>query len=343
MDTDALKGTAKQMVDVPVQSFMRGAEAVKGALSRHVPSLQDYQGPEVWPMPVNRFLAGNYLKRADVVLTRKAGNPFSWAIRKATGSLYSHAALVFHPRSREDGFNHTFVIEAGTHGVDITNIRDYAASHYYVTGIKRFTADWFTDDLQRFVRGHLLDHIKDEYDYWRAITLGRALIRAYIWREWRPFSDRNPSRRIRIRRGRNANEFICSGLVQYGYFNALYKLLVAMRRGEPLGEEGRAVMREGGAELKRALNGANLREVLFSKHLEEVLDITDDGHFKSFGAARRFWNAMHETTPRDLEVSERLQWLYVIREGLVHKVSNYEEAYAIGRKPVVIPYDPADA
>lgn len=335
---------ANELLKAPVQAFVSGTEAVRSALAQHVPSPDDFKGAETWPMPVNRFLAGDYLKRADIVLTRKAGNPFSWAIRKATGSRYSHAALVFHVRSQADGYNNNFVIEAGTHGVDITNLRDYAASHYYVTGIKRFERDWFTDDLRRYVRGHLLDHIKDEYDWWRAITLSRALIRAYIFRDWRPFQQSERARMVRIRRGSIANEFICSGLVQYGYFNALYKLVRASRHGAKLGEEGRAVFEDGSsAPVRRSMNADALKEVLFSKELETLLDLTPEGRFKSFGAMRRFWNAMHATTPRDFEVSDKLQWLYVIREGLVHKVATNEEADAIARKPVIIPYDPSSA
>src|SRR5215216_1767427 len=50
---------------------------------------------EVWPMPVEDFLAGKYLERADVVLTRRVWDISSWAIRWATNSPFSHAAMVF--------------------------------------------------------------------------------------------------------------------------------------------------------------------------------------------------------------------------------------------------------
>src|SRR5262245_34863872 len=51
--------------------------------------------PEVWPMPVEDFLAGNFLERADVVLTRRDWNFSSWLIRWATDSPFTHAAMVF--------------------------------------------------------------------------------------------------------------------------------------------------------------------------------------------------------------------------------------------------------
>ena len=101
------------------------------------PSLEDFKGAETWPMPVSRFLAGDYLKRADIVLSRHAGSPFSYFIRKTTGSVFSHAGLVFHVRDQDDGYVNNFIIEAGTSGVDLTNLRDYCSSPYYIVGIKR--------------------------------------------------------------------------------------------------------------------------------------------------------------------------------------------------------------
>jgi hypothetical protein len=69
---------------------------------------------EVWPMPVEDFLAGKYLERADVVLTRREWDVSSWAIRWATNSPFSHAAMVFTGPQFESGYTSTFVIESGT-------------------------------------------------------------------------------------------------------------------------------------------------------------------------------------------------------------------------------------
>jgi hypothetical protein len=310
-------------------------------------SPEDFAGATTFPMPVSRFLAGDYLKRADVMLSRKSGNLYSFLIRWATGSLFSHAALVFHVRDHLDGFNNNFVIEAGTSGVDITNIRDYCNDPYYTVAIKRMNKEWFGDDLQRFVRGHLLDHIKDEYDYWRAITLARALLRAALFRNDRPFSQSDVSKQtrrwVRIRRGRNANEFICSGLVQYGYFNALYKLMKKRLKGEAGGEEAREAMQEVATRAGlKTLSPDMLRDVLFSKELEATLDLDEKGRFKSFRSMRRFFNAMHATTPRDIEETDKLDWLYVIRGGMVHRVATSEDVKAVMRGKLVVPYRETD-
>ena len=50
---------------------------------------------ETWPMPVAQFLAGNYLQRSDIVLCRGKRSLFSWLIRMATRSYFSHAGLIF--------------------------------------------------------------------------------------------------------------------------------------------------------------------------------------------------------------------------------------------------------
>ncbi len=305
------------------------------------PSLKDFAGAETWPMPVSRFLAGDYLKRADIVMSRKAGSPFSFFIRWTTGSVFSHAALVFHVRDHDDGYANNFIIEAGTSGVDLTNLRDYCTSPYYIVGIKRFSRPWFGDDVQRFVRGHLLDRIKDEYDYWRVITLIRGMIRSVLFRSSKPFMSNDKHMRwARIRRGANANEFICSGLVQYGYFRSIYKLARLNAQGRRGGEEGRTAQAQiDPAKTRHLVNGDGLQDVLFASELEEQMKLGEGGRFESFRAARRFWNQMHATTPRDIEETTKLDWLYVIRDGLVHKVTTYEEVKSLAKGKIIIPYD----
>lgn len=318
------------------------AQAFVGKVAKmREPSLSDFQGTTTWPMPVTRFLAGDYLKRADIVLSRHAGSPFSYFIRKTTGSVFSHSGLVFHVRDQEDGYANNFIIEAGTSGVDLTNLRDYCMSPYYIVAIKRFSRPWFGDDVQRFVRGHLLDHIKDDYDFWRVVTLARGMLRALILRDARPFQQHNRRMRwARIRRGMNANEFICSGLVQYGYFKAIYKLCRLNGKAKPGGEEGRAAVEEiSSTRTRHLLKAEMLKDALFSDELEADLDLDEQGRFKSFKAARRFWNQMHATVPKDFEASPKLDWLYVIRDGMVHKVSTYDEVKALAKGKIIVPYD----
>jgi len=115
------------------------------AVGAEPPPLEEEVVQEVWPMPVEDFLAGKFLERADVVLTRREWDVASWAIRWATNSPFSHSAMVFTGPQFESGYTSTFVIEAGTGGVDLTNLRDYIADKSAFIAIKRFRKEWFDE------------------------------------------------------------------------------------------------------------------------------------------------------------------------------------------------------
>jgi hypothetical protein len=252
-----------------------------------------------FPMPVRTFLAnaGDYLQRGDVVLLKGKATLFSLAIRWWTKSEFSHAALVFAVPSPEEGFENTFLIEAGTSGVDITDLRHYAIdlALVYDGAIKRLERPWMTIDVQRAVRGHMLNFIKADYDGWKVVALARSLIsntifglsagvvgiekavgRSYRW------SKTPPAR------------FVCSGFVQYGFISAVRHLI----------ERGR-LPREA------------LREVIFRTGLT--------------GSSDRA--AILATTPEDLARSDGLTWRYAIRRGRVHRVATYDAVKVIfGRR-----------
>nr|MCH9765504.1 hypothetical protein [Alphaproteobacteria bacterium] len=180
--------------------------------------------PEIWPMPIQQFLDGDYLQRADVVLTSRDYDFASYLIRWATDSPFSHAALVFNRPEQNSGITNTFVIEAGTGGVDLTNIQDYVSDKSSFIALKRFNRPWFDSLKQARVRGILLDKIKANYNYW---AIGR--IARNIWfgvqNNLRLGDKRRTSRERVIRQYReNAwkppSEFICSGLVQIGFVEA---------------------------------------------------------------------------------------------------------------------------
>ena len=159
-------------------------------------------------------------KRADVVLTQREWNLASWAIRWATNSPFSHAALVFTGPQFESGYSSTFVIEAGTGGVDLTNLRDYIADKSAFIAIKRFHKEWFDETKQSRVRGLLLDKIKASYNYWAIGSIVRSL---WFGVERSVTGERDAVRNFRERNWDAPNEFICSGLVQIGFVEAAMK------------------------------------------------------------------------------------------------------------------------
>lgn len=178
-----------------------------------------------FPVPVRHFLlhAHQYLQRGDVVLLKGRASVFSWAVRWWTGSEFSHAALVFSVPSTEDGFEKTFLIEASIDGVDITDMRHYARdlSLFYDIAIKRCEQPWMTVDVQRSIRGHMLNYIKANYDYWTILGFVRRLTAR------RSRKDRNSPENMRkaLWRRRPPNRFVCSGFVQYGFLAAISRLI----------------------------------------------------------------------------------------------------------------------
>jgi hypothetical protein len=267
---------------------------------------------DVWPKPVGEFLKGNYLQRADVVLTRRSGDIGSTLIRWATSSAFSHAALVYTGSQFDQGISDTFVIEAGTSGVDLTQLSHYAQSKSTYVAIKRFKKDWFNPGRQARVRGVLLDKIKDTYDYWTIWRIVRNIwfgvqskvrtkektVEAYHKRDWEP-----------------PNEYICSGLVQIGFVQTAIE---GIQRGE--------------------LSPEVLRDVVFSKAAASRLPAPGDWKYLGADAKETAVNfqdilndELYSVTPEDLAQTEKLEWLYFLKDGQVFKVNSYPEVLKLVR------------
>ncbi len=266
---------------------------------------------ERWPKPVDEFLAGEFLERADVVLTRRKDDLSSYLIRWATGSPFSHAAMVFTGPQFETGYSNTFVIEAGSGGVDLTNIRDYINDKSSSIAIKRLKRDWFDEPKQARVRGILLDRIKGNYNYWAIGRIARNLwfgvqrsvqgkektIESYRKNEWSP-----------------PNDYICSGLVQLGFVEAAIEFIKAGQ-----------------------MPASALKEVVFNESAASRLPDAPDWEYMDpqmqLDTAELFREQniveLEAVTPHDLATSQKLEWLYVIKEGKVYKVDSYGDVEAL--------------
>ncbi|HMN37423.1 MAG TPA: hypothetical protein PKD49_06890 [Hyphomicrobium sp.] len=259
-----------------------------------------------WPKDVATFLEGHYLDRADVVLTRRTGDITAAVIRWATNSPFSHAALVFTGPQFDSGISGTFVIEAGTGGVDLTQFTDYAENKSTFVAIKRLRKDWFTAPRQSRVRGLLLDKIKARYDFLAILHIARNIwfgvqskvrtkektVEVYRENDWQP-----------------PNEYICSGLVQVGFVEMMIE---AIKRGE--------------------LSPEMLREVVFHKGAESRLPppgtwqyLGDDAKSTAINFRDVLSDELYSATPEDLAQSDKLEWQYFIKNGLVYKVSSYAD------------------
>lgn len=259
-----------------------------------------------WPKDVATFLDGHYLDRADVVLTRRTGDLTAAVIRWATGSPFSHAALIFTGPQFDSGISGTFVIESGTSGVDLTQFTDYTSNKSTFIAIKRLRKDWFTAPRQSRVRGVLLDKIKATYDFWTIARIARNIwfgvqskvrtkektVEAYRKNDWSP-----------------PNEYICSGLVQNGFVEMAVE---AIKRGEMSPEVLREVVFHKGAEGRLPPPGT-------WKYLGE--DAKDTAvNFRDVLS-----DELYSVTPEDLAQTDKLEWQYFIKDGLVYKVSSYAE------------------
>jgi Permuted papain-like amidase enzyme, YaeF/YiiX, C92 family len=270
-------------------------------------------GPESWPMALDTFLAGNYLDRSDIVLTRRNWDLSSTIIRWATDSPFSHAALVFNRPGQEPGIGNTFVIEAGTSGVDLTNLRDYANDKSSFIAIKRFKGPWFDELKQARVRGLLLDKIKASYNYWAIGRIARTLwfgVQNKITKESDTKSQREQTlEKYKDKEWTAPSEFICSGLVQIGFVETVLEYI---KRGE--------------------LPPSALNDVVFHRGAQRWLP--DQKGWDALGSGgkdsaayfeQQNYQALESVTPDDLAKSRKLEWLYLIRDGQVHKVKTYAE------------------
>lgn len=247
----------------------------------------------LFPMPVAAFLkdAEAYLRRGDVVLFKGKASLFSRAIRWSTRSEFSHAALVFAVPSVEEGFERTFLIEAGTSGVDITDLQHYLDKwRVYDIAIKRADYAWMDVGVQRSVRGHMLNFIKAEYDYWTIVAIARAIISNVVFNVAAAVQGVETAVRQSYRWTRRPpSRFVCSGFVQFGFISAVWRLI------------------------GNGHTSARIDDVIFRPVLASRLDRA----------------AVLATTPEDLAVSKKLAWKFAIRGGKVHRVDNYEAVKAI--------------
>lgn len=155
-------------------------------------------------MTLSRFLSGGYLKRSDILLIRGKRSLFSLAVRNFTKSHYSHCAIVFAVPHSEEGFDRTFLIESTRGiGVDIVDVGHYLDSRSYDVAVLRLEKHWFTDEIAKLIRGHMLNFIGSEYDY-------RSIFEMLL-------------RRISSSEVTIPSRFHCSAFVQYAYMAAIKK------------------------------------------------------------------------------------------------------------------------
>jgi Permuted papain-like amidase enzyme, YaeF/YiiX, C92 family len=243
---------------------------------------------ETPPQPVSSFLrqANTQLRKGDIILSRSP-TLTSWLIRKATGSSFSHAALVFLVSDPTEGYENTFLLESTGKGVGLANLRHYIGGRKPTAEIAvlRFRDQSLSPQFFNRVRGLMLDHVQADYDYGIVVRLALSLTFGVRLGYAKMRKGSHAAMQTAVERTRKRilkwlpPQFICSGFIQYGLVKA-----AVIENMDP--------------------HAVVLREGLNADAVDELLAVTPD----------------------DVASSEKLQWLYVARRGWVYNVSNRERA-----------------
>jgi hypothetical protein len=310
--------------------------------------------------PLHYFLQrhdqGSFLRVADVVL-RANQDPkevFAHMIRIATNSKWSHSAIVYLLSDHYKGFNNTFLVEAKTKGVKIASWRDEVVPFdEFTVGIKRPRIDWYVETpyeisrhderdpedekgiaYLRHVRGIAVDQINGLYDKktvyeLTALYAERAARRhlsavpqiaeaasgiADFFKKW----DEADSSATSVLR------FICSGLVQYSFFEALRRRIM---NDFDIPEHRDAAMS----------NLSNMHRVLFRDDpaglIPEYIHNVQTGRLDIHDPAPDdVLDLLKTATPADFNNSPALDWRYVILKGVVWRIETVPDDYQVRSK-----------
>lgn len=305
--------------------------------------------------PLNYFLEshdeGPFLRVADVVL-RENKDPkeiFAAMIRAATGSKWSHSAMVYLLSDQYKGFNNTFLVEARTKGIHIESWRDEVVPFkHFTVGIKRPNLDWYAEtpyeisrhdptdpeDVHgigylRHVRGIAVDQINGLFDrkavYELTALYAKRVAKRHLsavpqvaeaaeaianfFKKW----DEAESSATSVLR------FICSGLVQYSFFEALRRRIM---NAFDIPEHREAAIS----------NLSNMQHIIFRDDPDGI--VADYIHQVQIGkldihdpAPEDVLDLLRTATPADFNNSPNLQWRYVILKGVVWRIDEAPDDY----------------
>jgi hypothetical protein len=283
-----------------------------------------------WPKKIEEFLSGDYLQRADVILTQRAWDPVSFAIRTATNSEFSHAAAIYSIGGHDPGISSTWVIEAITGGVDLTRLDTYLKDKSTVVAIKRLDQPWFQDELQNQMRGEMLEKIDAGYGY--GIIADYA--RSYLFAALSAVMGRREALETVFRSDeKNATDvtaasgFICSGFVQFGFVTATIRFIEQGKLepwylNEVLFDDGVEKRPAKNGEAKTALDWLPKKEDLEALPPEARTSIVNDVLPE---VEKSLQAEIFALQPEDLARSKRLAWQYLVKDGMVYRVSSYDD------------------
>lgn len=266
--------------------------AILGQVDERLVVSRDQSMPEA-RLPLEEFLSAGHLQQGDIVLFRRKGNFFARNLTRLTGDYFSHSGLVFATPHADPGFTKTYILECNFSGVDITPMDRFIRKRgAYVLCIKRLERDWFDARMRKVIRGHALNYIKAEYSFRTLTDLFLRTEAHLLFPKRKSPEHRAQALERNLRRGfKLPRAFICSGFVQYAYFEAV----------------------------KRAM-GNDL-----PSPAEEVLA---DCYFANERWTNSLQADLLCVTPQNMADTSRLSWKYLIHQGDALEVSSQDEALA---------------
>jgi len=312
-----------------------------------------YRASRIEKDPLHYFLQrsgeGPFLRVADVVLreNRDPKEIFAHLISMGTGSKWSHSALVYLVSDPDMGYNDTFLIEARTRGVHLTSWRNEVMPfERFTVGIKRPRLDWYREtpyeisrhdatdpedcpgiEYLRHVRGIAISQINGLFDMKTVYELSALYIErvakrhlgavpqiakaadavADFFKHW----DAKETSTLR---------FICSGLMQYSYFEALR---IRISNDIAIPEH-----REAAEHNLRNMHCVIFRddpEKIIPRYIQQIqtgkLSIHDP-------APDDVLDLLKTATPADFNNSPYLEWFYIILKGSLWCIQEVSEDYS---------------
>jgi hypothetical protein len=314
-----------------------------------------YRAVRIEQNPLDYFLRrqdGDPFLRVGDIMLRDNKDPkeiFAQMIRVGTGSKWSHSALVYLAQDPDKGYNNTFLVEARTKGIHMASWRNEVIPFdQFTVGIERLNLDWYVESpyekahhdprnpedthgiaYLRHVRGIAVDQINGLYDQKTvyevtALYAKRAARRhlsavpqvaeaagkvADLFKKWDQ-SDSSTTSTMR---------FICSGLVQYSFFEALRRRIM---NDIDIPEHREAALS----------NLSNIHRVIFRDdphgvmptYIHDVqtgkLNIHDE-------PPEDVLDLLKTAMPADFNNSPRLQWRYIVLNGVVWRIEQTSEDY----------------
>jgi hypothetical protein len=291
-----------------------------------------------------------YLRVSDIVL-RCNHDPkelFSRFIRLASNSKWSHSALISLVSDPSEGFHDTFLIEAMTTGIRVASWRHEVMPYEkFTVGIKRPCMEWYVEtphdiakrnprdgedehgvSYLRHVRGLAIDQINGLYNNKTVYEIAALYVERVAKRRlskipqvaeaadalatlFRTWDESDVAHHATVLR------FICSGLIQYSFFEALRQQLI---HDFSLPEHRDAARS----------NLTSLQRIIFREDPEGV--VPDYIHRVQIGAMNiadpvphDVLNLLKTALPADFNNSDHLTWRYIIREGAVWEINERVE------------------